>query len=108
MASMFTHRILGASLLLLLVSLHVPAMAVVTTVVLTNDDASGVAGGKFDSLVGAALNESGQLVFTGQLQSGLGGVDSSSDAGVWLFDGSITTLRHWKRWCSGNYRCQFL
>ncbi len=89
---MFSHRTAVAGLLLLLVAFYAPATAMVTTIALTDGAASGISGGKFDVLSAGSVNEVGEIVFSAQLQQGFGGVDPNNDTGIWLFDGSATTL----------------
>ncbi len=80
----------------MLVAFYAPATAMVTTIALTDGDASGISGGKFGVLSAGSVNEIGEIVFSAQLQQGFGGVDPHNDTGIWLFDGSATTLRHWR------------
>ncbi|MCH8840493.1 MAG: hypothetical protein IH831_07410 [Planctomycetes bacterium] len=89
---MFSHRTAVAGLLLLLVAFYAPATAMVTTIALTDGDASGISGGKFGVLSAGSVNEVGEIVFSAQLQQGFGGVDPNNDTGIWLFDGSAMTL----------------
>ena len=89
---MFSHRTAVAGLLLLLVAFYAPATAMVTTIALTDGDASGISGGKFGVLSAGSVNEIGEIVFSAQLQQGFGGVDPNNDTGIWLFDGSAITL----------------
>ncbi len=80
----------GLFVQLIICSQH--AVAVVQTIAITADDAGGVIGGKFASLELGPINANGQVVFTAQLQQGLGGVGVADDQGVWLFDGASNLL----------------
>lgn len=89
---MLTHRIVIAILILSLAIFDQQAHASITKIALSNDDAPGVTGGKFGVISDAVLNEFGQLVFSSQLKTGLGGVDPNDDDGVWVFDGATNSL----------------
>ena len=89
---MFSSRAAVAGIFLLLVGFYVPATATVTTIALTGGDASGISGGRFDILSAGAVNQTGQIVFSAQLQQGFGGVDPNDDTAVWVFNGVTSSL----------------
>ncbi len=77
-----------------------PIHATVTTIAVSGDAATGVAGGLFDTFEAGVINNSGTIAFPAQLQTGVGGVVSGDANGIWSFDqGSISLLA---RQGSGN------
>ncbi|WP_145061203.1 DUF7453 family protein [Adhaeretor mobilis] len=62
-----------------------------TLVARQSDAVAGVSASKFGSFDTATINSSGQVAFDATLQIG-GGTTTSNDRGVWLYDGSASTL----------------
>jgi hypothetical protein len=63
-------------------------------VALTNSSAApGVANAKFEALIGGLVQSStGSIAVNAKMVGGLGGVVSTNDRGVWLYDGGSSTL----------------
>jgi hypothetical protein len=61
-------------------------------VVLSQDAAPGVSGGRFSAFGSPALNANGDVAFEGTLVTGTEGVAASEDAGIWA-DDNTGTLR---------------
>lgn len=86
---MFSRLTSAAGVLLLLAS---PATAAVTTIALTDGAASGTLGGEYLVLYAGSVNEVGEIVFSARLRPDIGDVNANNDTGLWLFDGSNSTL----------------
>jgi len=77
---------------LLCLTLGPPLRANTTTIALTGLSAAGIPSAEWGSLGPGTLNNSGALAFTGQLKPEANVISADNDAGVWLFDGSNTSL----------------
>ncbi|NOY42173.1 MAG: hypothetical protein GXP26_10095 [Planctomycetes bacterium] len=90
---MIVHfRLVVCGLLLAFVLPGTLAMAGISTIAITGTDAPGILGGIFSSVVAGPVNGVGNLVFQATLENGFGGVASTDDDGIWLFDGTSATL----------------
>jgi hypothetical protein len=72
------------SVLFSILFIATPASAAIRTVALSNQAAAGTpASAKFATFTPPVLDALGKAAFLGQLQTGVGGVNSSSDSGIW-------------------------
>lgn len=69
---------------LILALLNSSASAAIRTVALSNQAAAGTpASAKFGTFTAPVVDALGRTAFLGQLQTGVGGVNNSSDSGIW-------------------------
>ena len=64
-----------------------PTQAAISTLAVSGDNATGIAGAKFDSFSLGSLNSSGQGVFLAHLQDAGGGISTANDQVVYVFTG---------------------
>ncbi len=90
---MIVHfRFLVCEIFLALVLPCTMAAAGISTIAVTGAYAPSVLGGKFSAISAGAISEAGELVFQATLENGVGGVTSINDLGIWLLDGTNSTL----------------
>lgn len=66
--------------------------AEIDVLVVTGDDAPGVAGALVAGVSPGAVNDAGQVAFRGTMQAGFASVDSSNDDALWRVDGTTGEL----------------
>ncbi|MCA9229399.1 MAG: hypothetical protein KDA57_02000 [Planctomycetales bacterium] len=84
--------VVSLGLLILVIVCSEPAAGGISIIATTGTNASGVTDAEFNTLSAGAIANDGSIVFAANLTHGPGGVTSSDDEGVWLFDGSNTGL----------------